>query len=397
MVKDPHVLPLFVSNTLEAVAESLVSVFTGAFIWRISGSLLDVALFPAAQFAVQPFFFWLNGVLLRKYDIRRLLLCGAILAGLADLSVIMFAVPGNPWIFVALGVVRGFSQGLYWPNRNHLELQEIPDATRNRFYGSIQSVFWFVGIVLPYVVGWGIAAVSHGDGHSLRLAYGGVFFLSLVFMTASGMVVVRQPYKSPVLGLIHRFKTRPMFSRRRLLGFIQGLTDGLSFVGPLMVIMFLGDERTIGVLIAVATCVAVAAVYVYGRFSGTRERPRAVLAAAGLYAIAAAAMLVLSLRTGVTLFVVLSDIALGALSAMSAPIYMALSDEEMNGDETARYSFVFDNELVLNLGRVVGIVILLVFSAVWSSGVALTVGLLAVSLIQVVCFATVFRRGRLMI
>src|SRR5207253_2367370 len=110
------------------------SIFIGAYIWRATASINNVVLYFIGVTLLLSVGFFLNGLLLRHFSIRALYGWGALLAGLSNAAAV-FIHPGSLLAVFAYGGLRGVCMGLYWANRNYLELQETLHHQRQYFYG----------------------------------------------------------------------------------------------------------------------------------------------------------------------------------------------------------------------------------------------------------------------
>jgi YQGE family putative transporter len=379
-----NVRQLFFSNSLQIASDALLSVFIAAFIWRITGSLVAVALYSIGQFALQPFVFWLNGLLLRRWNIRHLLVFGAGFSGLAELGVVFLAGFTNPFLFLLAGIVRALGHGFYWPNRNYLEFQEIKDGARNYFFSLIQIVSWVAQTVLPFIVGWLIVFGPRAHQYSFERAYWVLFGLAFFLMLFSGLALLGGKFKSPKPTCIQRFTLQKFWNERRVLGFARGVVAGTSFVASILVLKFLGNEGVLGTITALAAFGASLLIYAYGRFLNSHHRYQATLIATLGFVATAIALIVLPMPLGPLVFVLLSGITADSFGVATEPIFRANADREMNGDEGIRFSFVFDNEFFLNFGRVVGITLVIMIAFFGSMTTALFYSPLLVGVIQLI-------------
>ncbi|MEA2701813.1 MAG: transporter, family, putative transporter [Candidatus Parcubacteria bacterium] len=387
----PGVRRLFRSNTVQMLSGTLADVFVGAFIWQVTNSLISVAVFYLAQFVLQPLVFGLNGLLLRHVHIKRLFFLGSLLAGLAVLVVLLSAISNHLAMFVFLGFLRAVGHGLYWPNRNYLELQEVPDDSRNYYFGLIHSLSCVMSIIVPFVAGWFIVFGPYTGWYATIHAYWLIFVLSFLLMFAVGRIVLAGPYESPSPRLITRFSAGPFLNKRRALVFIMGMLNGLNFIVPVLVLMLLGNEGTLGTLTSIAALVTAVGMYAYGRFVGKGRRLQLALFSSAAFLGCAALLFALPSPLNVLIYVLLAKTASDFLFIGIEAASLAYSDAEMRGEGPARYSFIFDNELALNTGRVCSIVLIVLLAFLTSELFSVIYGPLIIGALQFILLVLALR------
>ncbi len=373
---------LFFSNSFEAIAAPLSSIFVGAFIWRTTGSLIAVAVFSLGQFALQPFVFGLNGLILRRVNIRHMFFLGAICAGIGSVAVAVFGSLQNPLFFLLGGFLKAVGHGFYFPNRNYLELQETSDSNRNYFFGFIHAIAQAASVVIPFFAGWFIVFGSYTKWYSPHHAYLLLFGVSFLLMVAAGSSILGGTYVSPIPARITRFSLQRFWNERRTINFAVGFVNGLGFISPLLILIYLGNEGLLGTATAIAGIIAAVAMYAYGRFANRQWRYFMSLLSSIVFVACAAGLILLPQPINVIVYVLIAVTASDFFSLICSPILLACSDKEMDRDEGMRYTFIFDNELFLNSGRVCGILLVIGMTVFVSQRFGLLYGPLFAGLVQ---------------
>lgn len=280
---------------------------------------------------------------------------GAICAGIGSVAVAYVSGLQAPLAFFTGGLLKAVGHGLYFPNRNFLEFQETIEENRNYYYGLMQSAKQTANVVVPFIAGWLIVSGPHFSWYSQEFAYLALFGFSFVLMVGAGFVILYGSYTSVAPTTITRFRSQDLFVERHALNLAQGVVDGLYFIPPLLVFTYLGNEGYLGTVIAIAGLIAASAMYLYGRFLDGRARYRASLSASIVFVLCAIGLVTLPSPLNALVYVLFANAASDFFLMACSPILLANSDKEMAGDENSRYSFVFDNELFLNIGRVCSI------------------------------------------
>lgn len=93
---------VFYSNIFQTISNSLTAIFINAFIWRTTGSLLNVVLYSTGQFLFLPIAFFANGFLLKNMNIRTAYWVGTLGAGLTTALVVFLGIR-SPYAFFLFG------------------------------------------------------------------------------------------------------------------------------------------------------------------------------------------------------------------------------------------------------------------------------------------------------
>jgi YQGE family putative transporter len=387
---------LFSSNVFRSLSNPLMSTFLNAFVFRETGTLFGVAVYNAGLFLFLPVAFYANGLLLRYLHIRILFAWGSILGGAACAAFVIAGPPGTLAVFL-YGSLWGLGNGFYWANRNYLEFQETLFGMRQYFYSFLSSISSIINIVVPFIAGWFIVLGARFNLYSSDHAYWMIFGFSFVLLFISGRIIYHGTFESPAPVLISRLRVGSLFNARRILSFASGFTDGtMSFTPVLLVLLFLGNEGVLGSVTAAVSVATAVAMYLYGRFVKSNRQFQTVFASSILFFVSTLCLVLFPTKAGVVLHVLLLSVAGSFFAMATSPIFLSLFEEEMGADRQSRYSFVFDSELYLNIGRLMSIAIVLGIAFMVSEKAALIGGsivIAALHLVLILCFLV--RRKRM--
>jgi YQGE family putative transporter len=384
-----NVRRLVISNIFKTIQSPLVTTFLNAFIWRVSGSIVGVAIYNIGLHIIPPVAFYLNGLLLRHIDIRKLFAWGAILSGIASVLLIFFK--GSNLLFIFLcGCILGLGDGFYWANRNYLEFKETCNEVRLYFYGLLSSVSSIASVLVPLIAGWFIVFGSFVHLYSQKHAYWILFTLSFILMFLCGRVILHGAFESPIPEKI-LLKTT-FLNKRRLLNIAGGFVDGTPFIATLLILLILGNEGILGSITAIVSLITAFAMYWYGKKAKPTSELRAILASSALFLISGFCLIAFPLTIGVILFVLLYGIASSFFSMLINAELLSLSEEELLGDTSSRYSFIFDNEVFLNLGRILSLLIIIGIAFFTSKITTLVYGQILLGIIQILLVVSFIRR-----
>lgn len=385
---------LFVSNIFQITAESITNVFIAAFIWRFTESFYAVALYQIGFYVALATGFWINGALLRKFYLKNIFLFSTIITGASSLIVLFFSESKSVLLFFLIGLINAFGYGLYWPNRNYLELKEIKDSSRNYYFSLINSVGWTTRALVPFISGWFIVLGSSSGLYEIETAYWALFIFSFILMIKAGLVIYRSKHVSPRPLFITRFNLQRFFNRRFFLNTSHGVVDGVSFIFAIIILIHLGDEGVLGTLTAIASLLGSFVLYLYGKFSKETARIKVSLISNILFILCAVGLIFLPSPLNFIIYILIGSIFTSLYYIGAEPIILAESELEIS-DETEEYSIIFDNEFFLNLGRVVGILIFVFLVYQYSQSFTLKFGPLFVGLLQLILLnSSIFLKKR---
>lgn len=352
---------VFYSNLFQTFSSSLSAVFINAFIWRTTGSLLNIVLYSAGECLFLPIAFFLNGLLLGKVNIRTAFWIGAIGAGLNTALVVFLGIT-SPYAFFIYGCLWGIGNGFYWANRNYLELQESSSSQRKYFYSLLSIAGKLSGIIVPLFAGWFIVFGQSSNLYSPIFAYWILFAFSILLMLGGAFTISRGSFESPLPLFINRLKIRPIFTRRRILSLAQGFTDNLGFVSTLLILIFFGKEDVLGSITALVSIITIGVIYLYGRVTKNTYQSKILRLSSLGFSFCAFYLAFSQSSTSALVYILFASIFMNFLGLAMNPTLMSLTESELgNNPLTHRYSFIFDNELFLNIGRLTSMIFVLVF------------------------------------
>jgi len=374
-----NVRRIILSNVFKTISGPLVTTFLNAFIWRISNSVTSVAIYNIGLFLSLPIAFYLNGLLLKYIHIRKLIAWGAMFSGIASTLFIFFGNSNTIAIFF-YGCLWGLGNGFYWGNRNYLELKETYNEIRLYFYSFLSSISLIANILVPLLAGWFIVFGNFSHLYSQKHAYWILFILSFIFMFLCGRVILNGTFESPIPDKI--ILKNNSLNKRRLLNIAGGFVDGTPFIATLLILLVLGNEGILGTITATMSLITAFFIYWYGKKAKQTSEIRTIFASSTLFFISGF-FLLFPFKIGIIFFILLYGVASSFFNMLIGPILLSLSEEEMSKNINSRYSFIFDNEVFLNFGRILSLFIVISFSFLISGATALIYSQFFIGTIQI--------------
>ena len=211
-------------------------------------------------------------------------------------------------------------------------------------------------------------------------------------MIIGGAIISRSNFGTPAPQAITRFGRTKFWTKRRTLKLGQGVTSTLNFLTTLLILITLGNEGVLGTVTSVVALGTVVILYLYGKFTHGRHRGRAMVISNTGYIIMASGLAFLPSPINVIAYVLFADIFSDFLQMVTEPIYLGFIEEEMGDNKNDGYSFVFDNELFLNVGRLIGIAGVLGIGVLFSERQGMLYGPLLAGSIQAIFLFAFFRK-----
>lgn len=334
---------LLISFFLYSTSYPIIFIFINAYIWKNNNNLSYLVVFRIGQFMIVPLIFLVNGILLKKYKINRLYFFGSLIIS-ASVVLIVFLKNNTLFSFFIMGALLGIGAGFYWANRNYLTIKETNEKNRGYFFGLLFSYSTVVALVVTFSVGWLIV---------FGLSYQAIITFAFILITMSGFMVLKNNYQTPKIGKL--FITRPTsaWQKKRLIHLGLGLVEGLSFFLPsLLILIMLGNEGVLGTMSAASSILSAIFIYYYGRKSNIGDHKRYFILSVILNLCLSLLLALFFHKLTVILFTLLNGLIINFFWLTASPLIMRNIDLDSFNSEDTRFSYIFDSEIFLNIGRI---------------------------------------------
>ena len=375
---------LLITNLIYGMVNPIVELFIGAYIMRNSSDISLVVIFQLAVYTGIPTTFMINGWLLNRFPIARLYSLGMLLSGVSMFVMMSLHQLDTTGIFFA-GLIMGLSYGFFWANRDFLALNTTKDANRNYYYGIETFFYTITGIVVPLAAGAFIAASDknswfNGNGNtSYYIITVCVFCLSILASVLVHRGNFQNPKKAPFIFL----KFDKLWYKMLGLASLKGVAQGYIVTAPTMLIMRLvGKEGELGLIQSVAALLSAILLYVLGRTAKPEHRLRIYLIGLSLFVLGALFNAGLYSALGTILFVLCLIFARPLLDIAYFPIQLKVIDIVAAKEKRNEFTYIFNHELGLYIGRLLGCGLFIVLARYWSEYVALRYALLVIAVVH---------------
>lgn len=347
---------LLISYYLYLAAYPLFGVFVSAYLWQAGETLGSLVIYNLLYCVGLPLGFYLNGYLLRHFHTLRLYALGAVIQGLSGILVVFFSTTSLTGL-AAYGLIYGVGAGLYWGNKNYLS-QRLTRGSNRLYYNSLESSGdMLINIFMPVLAGTLITFGSHFNLYLTETGYRLGMGLGLILTIISGLIV----QSSQIQDLAHEkvlVKTKSTrWNQVRLYNFLFNIAVGAEFVIPgVLILALVGNEGTLGIVSSATAALSAITLYLLGRKGEVKNIWRFVALGSFIYL---SSTLLLSFGLNLVSILVYQAASTIGWAFRWSPGYtltMEIMDQE---DGTHQYAYVCDNELFFNLGRVVGLLIIL--------------------------------------
>ncbi|MBA3724577.1 MAG: hypothetical protein H0W89_06880 [Candidatus Levybacteria bacterium] len=377
-------LSIFLYNIIHPI----FAIFINAFLWRQTEDVMIVALFNLSLFCMLPVGFYINGQLLKHFSVKNLYFAGAVFrSSLIALLIFYPAVTQFAVIFFGLGY--GLSSGIFFSNKNLLTV-ELTKSSNRMYFSSLDFLSQTVNnIFIPMALG---ALLVLGSNNGLYSAQQGYYIVAILMISLSfymGSAIKKIDIKTPTVANIVLQNGSHQWNCARGITALLGLLTGISmFLPAIIVLSYVGKEDTLGLMQSVAAIISGIIMYTIARSINTKYRVGMITVSIMSLFIASATLAFSFNATGIFLFIAIMTIAQQILFAETNSVILDLIDRE-NTDQDNKYMYIFDLEMVLNVGRVTSIMFFVFYTKNFSPDFAMqyTPLFFSVALIAIIILA----------
>lgn len=372
---------LLLTNLIYGLVGPIIELFIGAYIMRNSSDISLVVIFQLAVYTGIPLTFMINGFLLNRIKIAWLYSFGMLLSGISMFAMMLLQQLDTMGVFLA-GLIMGLSYGFFWANRDFLALNTTNDGTRNYYYGIETFFYTITGILVPLAAGAFIGATDKNGwfGGHVNTAYYILTAIVFVMSTFASILVHRGEFVNPKRAPFLFIKFDRIWNKMLGLASLKGLAQGYIVTAPTMLILSLvGKEGSLGLIQGIAAAVSAILLYVLGRV--TEPKHRLLIYGIGCLLFMVGALLNASLYSalGVILFMMCLLFARPLLDIAYFPIQLKVIDFVAEKEKRNEFSYIFNHELGLYLGRLFGCGLFIVLARYVSEYAALRYALLVIA------------------
>jgi MFS transporter, YQGE family, putative transporter len=375
---------LLITNMIYAFVLPVIEIFVGAYIMRSSNDPTIVAVYQLTVYTGIPITFLINGFLLSRIKIANLYSFGMLLSGLSMLIMMSLENLSVAGVGIA-GILMGCSFGFFWANRDFLALNTTNDSNRNYYYGLETFFYTMTFILVPLVIG---AFLSTADKNSwfsgnMNVAYQLVTVIVFLLTILSSIVIHREDFKNPTSKKFLYFKFHSLWKKMLGLAGLKGLAQGYLVTAPAILIMrMVGDEGSLGLVQGISGVATAIMLYLLGRTTKPEHRIYIFSVGLTIFLIGTLVNGILFSAFGVIIFVLCKVLFQPLHDIAYFPIQMKVIDVVSKIEKRNEFTYIFNHEFGLYLGRFFGLGLFIFFATYISEDFALKYSLIVIAVLQ---------------
>ena len=334
---------LLITNLFYALVLPVVEIFVGAYVMRNTSNPAMVAFYQLAMYLGIVTTSFVNGFLLRYYNVKTLYSAGILVSGLSMFA--MMAIDSLGLVELGLaGFFMGAASGFFWTNRYLLALNNTNDGNRNYFFGLESFFFSITSIGVPLVIG---AFLSFMDGKEcfgmvfdINKSYQAVTLGVVVITIAACMVLWKGNFRNPQETEFLYFKFIRLWKKMLGLAMLKGMVQGFLVTAPaILVLKLVGDEGILGIIQGISGALTALLVYILGRIAHPEDRIKIFVSGLVLFFVGTLCNGVLYSALGVILFVLCKVIFQPLFDLAYFPIMMRTIDVVAKIEHRNEYAY----------------------------------------------------------
>jgi MFS transporter, YQGE family, putative transporter len=355
---------LIAVNALYFLGGTMSGVFVNVYLYSFTGSLTEMTVYAMIRFGLFPLGFLLGGYFSKRSHLARTLTAGLIII-IATMGFLlgfnaMFAT--HYYFIYVIGVFFGIGEGMYWFSVNNMSLAVSDKTTRGRFIATMSIMNTTSTVLAP-----SLAALIVNFAPSETQGYLIIFQVVIAVHSITAYLASRISVKANTAPytLLDKFNVKddPQWRYVMTSHLLFGVRDSITLVlTGLMLYAAIGNNGSLysRLLIGFAIIGILASTIV--RKVQTR-RNRLTLYTYSAFVLFAATMILVLFPT------VIGGMTYGLLNAFAAPFFITpYSIIVMNAmqdymEQGSVYGHMIIKEVLLNVGRLVGMAFILMFYA----------------------------------
>jgi YQGE family putative transporter len=373
---------LLLTNLIYALVLPIIELFVGAYILRQSDNTSYVVSYQLMAYLGIPVSFLANGFLLRRIKIAHLYSLGMLLSGVA-MSIMMLLPSVNLTGICISGLVMGFSYGFFWSNRDFLSLSCTDDSNRN-YYFSMETFFYTLTFIfIPAIAGYFIASGEKFGWYPAKAAYITLTLVVFGLTILSSIMVHQGDFVNPKNSRFIFLKFEKDWYWMLTLGGFKGIAQAAIFFFPILLILtFVGNEGSLGGLVAAGSLITAVVLYVIGRFSKPAHRIYILSFGLLVFLVGGLINTLFFSAVGVIIYQICNSLSRPLLDAAYFPIQLGVIDHIAKIENRNKFAYIFNHEAGLFTGRMLGCLLFLFAAKYYSPEFALRYVLIVIALVQ---------------
>jgi MFS transporter, YQGE family, putative transporter len=370
---------LLVISALFTFAMGLSNIFVNVFFWKQTNEFAVIAVYHLTHYIATPITFVIAGILAKKKNGIWSLRIGLLTYVLFFMLILLWGSKGTYYIYF-LGIIYGMATGFYWLAFNTLSFDFTHMNNRDTFNGFIGCCAGVAAAISPMISAYIISIFKGVKGYNV------VFSMTLttfVILTLVSLLLRCKSYG-------HSLDFKKAFSRNceewsivRASTALWGFRDVIIvFLVNILTIEATKSELSLGKLTLISSLISSASYVLVQRVIKPPHRRRSILIGVFGSSIAVLA-LTINVVYGTLVFYIMMD-------AFLLPFFLIQLNSatfnviDRNHEEDMRIEYMINKDLVLNSGRAISALILIILLSLFKASASLRFYLLFLGLVPIV-------------
>ena len=349
---------LLVIASLFTIAIGLSNTFVNVYIWRLKQDFVLIGVYNLFIHTLLPLTFVVAGYYSKSRNGTITLRIGVIFHALFFLFILLLQEQAANYL-VPLGSFLGIAGGFYWLSFEILVFDLTNDKNRDTFNSYNGMVSSISGMLAPLTAGFIISSMNELTGYYL------VFGISLaIFVVIIGISTVLKTHKfEGEFKLNYILKHAETGWKALITGnFFFGIRNGvLIFLINLLVFIVAQNEFSIGKIKLIGAVISTIAFEFIEKVMNPEKRKLFITIGTMMMFIATGSIILKISFINILIFVIINAFFVPFFRVPFDSATYNLIDE--NENQKNRIEYIIFNELALNLGRIVGIIVFIIVAS----------------------------------
>ncbi|MTI49295.1 MAG: MFS transporter [Firmicutes bacterium] len=345
---------LLVISGLFALGLGMSNVFVNVFLWKKSSSIITVATYNLMHYIFIPLSFIVGGWISKRKNGIWPLRVGIIGYVVFFITILVFRNDIENLIF-PLGCLFGISSGFYWLSFSVLSFDFTSINNRDTFNGINGCVMGISNAIAPFIASLIIANFKNISGYIIVFSISLVLFLILILVS----LLLHSNHYGEYLDIKKIIRSgNNQWKKMRISTVAWGFRDVvILFLISILLYKTTKSEVALGEIYLISYLISSAAYLLQQKIIKPKRRMFSMHLGSIIMFIAVVGLAIRISYSFILIYVILDAIFMPFFSVprLSA-IYNLLSK---NHDENMRTEYIINNELALNLGRIISTSILI--------------------------------------
>jgi YQGE family putative transporter len=260
-------------------------------------------------------------------------------------------------------------------------LQTTKGPFRDYFCGLESALGTLLSVLSPLLFGWFLEVGLGAGVWNVIDRYRILAIFTLLIQLVGAWYIVRARFDDYVPRGIFVTNASPLWNRARVFTALKSVAEGSAmFIPTLIVLRLVGQEGAVGVTQSLAMVFTSVALYVIAARMGAANRRRVLQIGVCAMVVGALALSLMYSRLGALIYLFSQTLAVQLLWVAANPIILdAINADQDNA--VAHYRYIVDRELCLNVGRLIGVCVVVSLSVFSDADVTLRVSPLILAVV----------------